>query len=220
MRSGLIYIIRGPSSDGEKIYIGQTILKHKERWNKYISDARSYKNGRKRNGTCSALYAAMNKYGYENYLMTILIDDLHEDDLDHYEGAMISTFNCVAPLGFNLKSGGNSNGRHCQITKDLISQKTTEAMATHLDSYRKHEESKGLPKYVNYIEYKKDRVGYNVYHTKLKRRFTISVKRGEPLNQIRLIAISKVEEFNKEWEEKNVQRLNGSGLPKEVQDIV
>jgi hypothetical protein len=212
MSNCIIYIIRGPSANGEKIYIGQTNNTLKIRWNKHLTDARHFVNGRKKNGTCSALYSAMKKYGIDQYKISVLLE-CKSDDLDFYEKAMITTYNSVAPNGFNLKTGGNSNGKHCSETKKLISERTIEAMELHLNSYRNHSESIGLPKYVNFLpNYKKNRVAFNVYHSKLGKRKVFSVIKGYPIDKIRAKAITYIEIFNKEYEEKiDVQRLNGSG---------
>lgn len=64
-------------------------------------------------------------------------------------------------------SGGGSGGTHHEDTKKLISKRTSEEIDNHLDSYRKHKESEGLPKYINYYV-RKDRQthGYNIFYSK------------------------------------------------------
>ncbi len=61
-----------------------------------------------------------------------------------------------------------------------------------LDNFRKQDESKGLPKYISYFQYRNckgrlrnPRHGYNVYHSKLGKRKTITIPLGDSLDEIK-----------------------------------
>lgn len=86
--NGIIYLITGP---GCKTYVGQTITSLNDRWIGHKSDAKAFKNGRKKSGTCSYLYASMSAHGIENYTISVLwsgnVDKITE--LDEQEAIWI-----------------------------------------------------------------------------------------------------------------------------------
>lgn len=183
---GWIYVIRGPLDGTSKAYIGQTRMSPRRRWNKHTTEARYFaKHGRKKNGTCSYLYKAMTKYGIDMFNMIPMLE-CDDEDLDQYEDEWIKKYESLAPRGYNLKSGGNSNGKHHEITKKLISKNTSIGITKHLNKYRKHPESAGLPKYINYYvrkDRKKKTHGYNVYHSKLGKTKRVFVPIDQPLTE-------------------------------------
>jgi len=142
----------------------------------------------------------MTKYGIEMFNLIPLLE-CNDEDLDKIEGEWITEYNSLASRGYNLKSGGDSNGKHHELTKRLISRKTSEAMATHLDKYRKHPESIGLPKYINYHirkDRKKKTHGYNVYHSKLGKARRVFVPVDQPLTEdMKQKAISILKDMKK-----------------------
>jgi group I intron endonuclease len=85
-----------------KIYIGQTIGDIKKRFKKHLSQV-NCKN------VCSALYAAFNKYGKDNfYIESLIVGDYSKDELNELEIFYIKKYNSLSPNGYNLQSGGNS----------------------------------------------------------------------------------------------------------------
>lgn len=86
-----------------KIYIGQSI-DIKQRWRQHRND---YKNKK------SLLYSAINKYGIENFLFSI-IEECKEEELNEKECFYIKKFNsCVLfenSHGYNATEGGESPG--------------------------------------------------------------------------------------------------------------
>ena len=106
----LIYALQSPSG---RLYVGQT--------NGY--DKRMYQHQKEVSG-CPAISRAIKKHGWENIKHFILIEDLSLEEANYWEEHYISIFDCQAPNGYNLKSGGDNN-LHCQITKDKISASHT-----------------------------------------------------------------------------------------------
>lgn len=150
---GVIYVIK--NNKNEKVYIGQTIKIPRIRMNNHRSEARKYARGlidpqlRNKRGTCSKLYSAMNKYGVENFTMEIL-EEMDNALLDAAEMQYIEQYDSVKN-GYNLKYGGDSS-LHCEETKKLISERTIEGAAKHIDNFRKHDQVKGLPVHCVYIK--------------------------------------------------------------------
>lgn len=93
-----------------KSYIGQTIQEPKRRLRLHYYSK-----------TCRALNSAINKYGRENFIFTIISRADNLAQLNHREAYYIKIFNTLAPSGYNLRSGGN-NSRLSQETKNKISK--------------------------------------------------------------------------------------------------
>lgn len=139
---GEIYMIRNKIN--KKKYIGQAYSfktdgkPHgaKERWNGHKHDARVLHKrdmvdqleetcddlSTSRRG-CRALSHAINKYGEQNFELEIILM-CGADQLDHYEAVFIDLHNSLASngRGYNLKSGGNGNGRADDTTRKLMSE--------------------------------------------------------------------------------------------------
>ena len=62
---------------------------------------------------------AIRKYGLENF--TILCYECVTDDLDNLEKKYITECNSLVPNGYNLESGGNSNKKLAEYTKQKLS---------------------------------------------------------------------------------------------------
>lgn len=151
------YIYKISNTVTPRVYIGQTTLKLNERWNKHLTCARAYaKNPRGfPRGTCSKLYAAMAKYGIDNFRITI-VTEIEDDDhirfwLDCAETAYIRRYDSIKN-GYNLRAGGNSSN-HADETKKIISQRTREGINEKtIDNFRKNEQSMGAPKHIVYVK--------------------------------------------------------------------
>lgn len=102
---GFIYRYVSPSG---KSYVGQTIHSLKERSK---TEGRDYKN-------CSVFYKAIQKYGWDNFLVEIL-EECPFCELEGKEKYYIKKYNSLIPNGYNIKSGGSgkSSGK---LTKKEI----------------------------------------------------------------------------------------------------
>lgn len=94
---GIIYIIK--NTINEKVYIGQTSRTLEIRWKEYL---RHYKRGDQ------AIYAAMRKYGIENFFVE-KIEECEEDRLDEREIYWIQKYNSFNN-GYNSTLGGRFEG--------------------------------------------------------------------------------------------------------------
>lgn len=90
---GWIYKYTSPSG---KSYIGQTTYSLYERAG---LNGRCYQN-------CSTFYAAIQKYGFENFTVEIL-DEIPESDLEEVESYYIQQFNTLLPNGYNYHAKGS-----------------------------------------------------------------------------------------------------------------
>lgn len=105
---GIIYIIK--NTINEKVYIGQTSRTLEIRWKEYL---RHYKCGDQ------AIYAAMRKYGIENFFVE-KIEECEEDRLDEREIYWIQKYNSFNN-GYNSTLGGRFEGFATdQINKVLL----------------------------------------------------------------------------------------------------
>lgn len=105
---GIIYIIK--NTINEKVYIGQTSRTLEIRWKEYL---RHYKRGDQ------AIYAAMRKYGIENFFVE-KIEECEEDRLDEREIYWIQKYNSFNN-GYNSTLGGRFEGFATdQINKVLL----------------------------------------------------------------------------------------------------
>ncbi|AEO98258.1 hypothetical protein EPVG_00040 [Emiliania huxleyi virus 201] len=104
--SGIIYYIQSPSGKG---YIGQT-----------DNFERRMKDHQKKSSNCTLLKRAINKYGWSNMKITILLK-CSVDDMGHYEQLMVNTYDTFAPNGYNCTSGGEEYKQISEYTKYNIS---------------------------------------------------------------------------------------------------
>jgi group I intron endonuclease len=105
-RKGIIYKITSPSG---KVYIGQTMRSFEERIRQH----------KRRSSNCTLLKNAIQKYG-DQMKYEIIEEDILREQLDKREVHWISHFNSLAPDGYNLDSGGNSNKEFTEELKNRV----------------------------------------------------------------------------------------------------
>lgn len=134
---GIIYKLTSPE---DKSYIGQTTKTFENRLYRHKS---SGNNLNKKDG-CRALNSAIRVHKWENFRKEIILecDDI---ELDFYEEYFIKEYNTLAPNGYNLMTGGNSNKIFSDETKEKMRRKALERDTT---SYRKDNRTKDYPKYL------------------------------------------------------------------------
>jgi len=94
-----------------KKYIGQSI-NDRDR-NTYLGSGIAFKN-------------ALKKYGKDNFVKTILVDNIScLDKLNELERDFISKYDCLSPNGYNLDLGGTNKGRMSELTKKKIAKSRT-----------------------------------------------------------------------------------------------
>jgi group I intron endonuclease len=144
-KTGIIYKLTFPNG---KSYIGQTIQTFNNRFRQHISSAFN------KCGGCRLLSKAIRKYGEKSIKIETILHYCHIDYLDMWEAIFIKYYKTLAPCGYNLQTGGNSNKKFSINTIEKMRLRNTK-------SYRKSDITKELPKYVLYIE-NKDRKGYRI----------------------------------------------------------
>lgn len=80
-----------------KLYIGQTIRSLRERWVEHNQPS----------SRCLLIKQAINKYGRENFLVTVIKNCSSQEELNNEEVNFIKSLNTLTPNGYNLNSGGN-----------------------------------------------------------------------------------------------------------------
>ncbi len=78
-----------------KCYIGQTVNKMEQRWSAH-----------KRKKCCTALSAAIQKYGSNAFDVEVLETCLSLEEMDFLEIYYIKFYDSLAPNGYNLHTGG------------------------------------------------------------------------------------------------------------------
>ena len=96
---GVIYCLTSPSG---KTYIGQT----KRSIEKRLREHSKLSTG------CVALNNTIRKYGFNTFKVEILLT-ANNEHLDMYEMNMINIYDSVYPNGYNIRTGGAINSRHC-----------------------------------------------------------------------------------------------------------
>ena len=103
-----IYIHRNKINN--KAYIGQTCLDPKRRW----ENGSGYRNN-------PYFYAAIQKYGWDNFEHLIWAEDLTLEEANHIEELLIALFNTTdRNYGYNHRTGGN-NSKMSEASKRKIS---------------------------------------------------------------------------------------------------
>lgn len=95
-----------------KVYIGQTKNSLQWRWRKHCMPSEK----------CTCLVRAIQKYGKENFTVEQIDTASDRDELNAKEIYWIQHYDCIAPNGYNLKSGGNENLIYSEETRRRISQ--------------------------------------------------------------------------------------------------
>lgn len=104
------YLLYKHTSPSGKSYIGIT--------NDYNRRCTAHQHNKLR---CPAFYAAIQKYGWDNFTHDILYSGLTKEDACKLEQQMIIDHNTRVPNGYNLTSGGEIFEHH-QSSKDKISK--------------------------------------------------------------------------------------------------
>lgn len=114
-----IYLVTNKINN--KKYIGQSIDVER-RWKQHIKDSKNKKLKSR------YFYAAINKYGLENFSLEIIDENIPIDKINEREIFWINYYNCYAPNGYNLTKGGEGSlGRkQTDHAKEIISQKSTQ----------------------------------------------------------------------------------------------
>lgn len=181
---GEIYLIKSPS---HKIYIGQTIYNHIDRFRDHVYDAFDPKKDH-----CKKLNRAIRKYGKESFYIELVTKCDTITQLNTYERLYIRIFDSIKN-GYNIKQGGR-NGKHSEKTKIKIGKALKgkpkpQSMKINLSKSRnKH----GLPMYMI-----KSRGGYRVVNHPLqngKDKHFLSKSCGDKYNYDR--ALKYLKELN------------------------
>lgn len=107
---GRIYIIR--NTINSKVYIGQTKVSLKLRFQNHLSAAR--------NGKDYVIGKAIRKYGEENFYIELL-EECTIEELNERERYWISYFNSTDnKFGYNISIGGNVIRTTKELNKDLV----------------------------------------------------------------------------------------------------
>ena len=104
---GKVYLITSPSG---KQYVGLTIQK-------ILNDR--LKGHLKKSSNCTLLKRAIEKYGWDNMKVEVLIE-CDDEQVEYYEKLFIAGYRTQAPLGYNCTSGGEGGKKLCDETKENI----------------------------------------------------------------------------------------------------
>ncbi|MBQ9442638.1 MAG: GIY-YIG nuclease family protein [Selenomonadaceae bacterium] len=107
-RTGIVYKITN-LEDG-KVYVGQTVQKLNER-------LRQHKHERRKDH--SLVDRVISKYGWENFKAEI-IEECPREMLNEREKFWIKFYDCMAPKGYNLTSGGDSDFTVSDETREKL----------------------------------------------------------------------------------------------------
>lgn len=112
---GIIYCARNTMNG--KVYIGQTvrnleIRKCEHRWCTHPKNAHKSNSG--------LFFNALRKYGFDAFEWTIVFDDVKDEELNDLEIETIAVYRSLVPNGYNLVSGGGSNGKASEELKEKL----------------------------------------------------------------------------------------------------
>lgn len=82
--------------DPDKVYIGQTTQTLRNRWVRHLNS----------HSRCSYLHRAIKRYGAENFIIEQIDTANTQNELNEKEQYWIKYYDCIAPKGYNLTSGG------------------------------------------------------------------------------------------------------------------
>ena len=100
-----------------KVYIGQTCQKPEKRWD----GGRGYV-------TSPKFYAAIQKYGWDNFEHIILYTNMTLEEANLMESILIKKYNsCNDKFGYNITSGGK-NFHHSEETKKKIGEANSKSL--------------------------------------------------------------------------------------------
>lgn len=162
-QTGIIYMITSPSG---KKYIGQhktnnINTRKKTHLSSFIKfnrlkikleenpDANTFPNKGSR-----SLYEAFNEYGHENFIWSVVKDNIQLCDLNEEENKYIIEFNTMSPNGHNLKLN-NASEEHKMYSGETLARMSisqSKVYETRLENYRKyHDELEGVGQFVTYF---------------------------------------------------------------------
>lgn len=96
--TAFIYMVTNSISG--KRYVGKTTTSVEERWKAHVSESH-------RNLSNSALHKAIQKYGQEAFVVSVVLRNIPVELLNHYEQLVIKRLKTRAPQGYNLTDGGD-----------------------------------------------------------------------------------------------------------------
>lgn len=94
-----VYLIK--NSENDKLYVGVTTKGYEQRFSTHKYQSR-------KNGRCSALYAAMRKHGDEKFSVELLEVCSSFENMNERERHWIKELNTMSPNGYNLTDGGDA----------------------------------------------------------------------------------------------------------------
>ena len=109
MNNYVVYLHTSPSG---KRYVGITCTSVDQRWR--------HGNGYYRN---KYFLRAIKKYGWDNFRHEIIAEGLSKLEAEKIEQSLIERYQSnIKSFGYNIKSGGDSNGQHAEESKRLMSE--------------------------------------------------------------------------------------------------
>lgn len=130
-----VYLIK--NSENDKMYVGVTTKGYEHRFSNHKYQSR-------KNGRCSALYAAMRKHGDEKFSVELLEACHSFEHMNERERHWIKELNTMSPNGYNLTDGGDAGVLvpesmekvRAKLIGKPISEKTRQAV---IDSWNNQE---------------------------------------------------------------------------------
>lgn len=105
---GILYCLTSPTG---KMYIGQTKRKFSQRLREHS----------KMSTGCKALNSAIQKYGFNTFKSEILLE-INDTLLDIFEKKIIDSYSTMCPNGYNIRTGGSVNSKHCMESRERMRQ--------------------------------------------------------------------------------------------------
>lgn len=166
------YCVYKHISPSNKIYIGITSQKPEYRW-------------RSGNGYRNHLYfyKAIQKYGWDNFQHEILFVNLTKEEAEQKEIELIKKYKSnQKTYGYNIDSGGNSNGKHSDETRKKIKENHFDISGENHPMYGKHHSNETKQK---------------ISKSKIGKKHPISEE-----TRIKISSALKGREMKKEWIDK------------------
>lgn len=167
-RYGCVYQITNNIT--QQIYIGRTINGIDERWKEHIVDANNYRDN-------AILHSDMRKYGYENFSIQIIEDNIVENQLDDKEKYYIETFKSRKEYNnYNMTDGGSGTYGCSKLDRNDI--ETIYEMLNDIEKYPHIDEiaqifnvdESTIAKINKGVYWKNEHIIYPIRKTKLTRR--------------------------------------------------
>ena len=136
----MTYLVYKHTSPSGKSYIGQT-----DDYNRRSIEHQAI------SSQCRAFYAAIKKYGWDNFTHEILYDELTLERANAREQQSINEYGTMAPYGYNLTSGGDSK-RHSDVTKAKISASKQANPRYKTDAEKEHLRQLNLGKTISAVQ--------------------------------------------------------------------